>query len=213
MAITKASSNAVAPAAKGDLVVGSATNDAAVLGVGTNDQVLTADSSTATGLKWATASSGGMTLLASGSLTSTNVTLSSISSAYKDLLLLCHGWTNSAGNGQPSVDIASGADLVGVSRDGSTNSFYNASGGRIYLGTANGDRTNANNGGYIYIYNYASTTVTRKPFHSGASFTNVSAIGGTNFAGTIRATGAIDAITIYSDGTFNGGTYILYGVK
>jgi hypothetical protein len=184
------------------------------LAVGANDTVLTADSSTATGLKWAApASGGGMTLLASGSLTSTNVTLSSISSAYKDLLLLCHGWTNSAGNGQPSVDIASGADFVGVSRDGSSNFLYSTSGGRIYLGTSNGDRTNANNGGYIYIYNYASTTVTRKPFHSGASFTNVSAIGAANFAGTIRAAGAIDSITIYSDGTFNGGTYILYGVK
>lgn len=54
MAITKASGQAVAPAAKGDLVVGSATNDAAVLGVGSADQVLTVDSSTTTGLKWAT---------------------------------------------------------------------------------------------------------------------------------------------------------------
>jgi hypothetical protein len=56
MAITKATASSIAPAAKGDLVVGSATNDAAVLGVGTNDQVLTADSSTTTGLKWAAAS-------------------------------------------------------------------------------------------------------------------------------------------------------------
>ena len=55
MPITKATASSIAPAAKGDLVVGSATNDAAVLGVGSNDQVLTADSSTATGLKWATA--------------------------------------------------------------------------------------------------------------------------------------------------------------
>ena len=54
MAITKASSSAVAPAAKGDLVAGSATNDAAVLGVGANNTVLTADSTEATGLKWAT---------------------------------------------------------------------------------------------------------------------------------------------------------------
>lgn len=56
MAITKATASAVAPAAKGDLVVGSATNDAAVLGVGTDGQVLTADSTQSTGLKWATAS-------------------------------------------------------------------------------------------------------------------------------------------------------------
>jgi hypothetical protein len=56
MAITKASSNAVAPAAKGDLVVGNATNDSGILSVGTANQVLTVDSTTATGLKWASAS-------------------------------------------------------------------------------------------------------------------------------------------------------------
>jgi len=63
MPITKASSNAVAPAAKGDLVVGSATNDSGVLAVGANNTVLTADSAEATGLKWATPA-GGATLLA-----------------------------------------------------------------------------------------------------------------------------------------------------
>jgi hypothetical protein len=58
MAITKATASSVAPAAKGDLVVGSGTNDAAVLAVGSADQVLTVDSSTSTGLKWAAAAGG-----------------------------------------------------------------------------------------------------------------------------------------------------------
>jgi hypothetical protein len=53
MPITKATASSIAPAAKGDLVVGSATNDASVLAVGSANQVLTVDSSTATGLKWA----------------------------------------------------------------------------------------------------------------------------------------------------------------
>jgi hypothetical protein len=55
MAITKATASSIAPAAKGDLVVGSATNDASVLAVGSANQVLTVDSSTSTGLKWAAA--------------------------------------------------------------------------------------------------------------------------------------------------------------
>jgi hypothetical protein len=52
MPITKASGNSVTAAAKGDLVVGSATNDSAVLAVGNNGDTLLADSSATTGLRW-----------------------------------------------------------------------------------------------------------------------------------------------------------------
>ena len=58
MAVTKARSNAVAKAAKGDLSVGSGTNASSILAVGTDAQILVADSTASTGLKWATASSG-----------------------------------------------------------------------------------------------------------------------------------------------------------
>lgn len=46
--------------AKGDLLVGSAADTLARLAVGSNDQVLTADSSQSTGIKWAAASGGGI---------------------------------------------------------------------------------------------------------------------------------------------------------
>ena len=52
MAITKASSNAVAPAAKGDLIAGTTTNDSGVLAVGNNGETLVADSSATTGLRY-----------------------------------------------------------------------------------------------------------------------------------------------------------------
>jgi hypothetical protein len=45
-------------AAKGDLIVGTANNTAAILTAGTNDYVLTAASGEATGLKWAAAGAG-----------------------------------------------------------------------------------------------------------------------------------------------------------
>jgi len=47
------------PAAKGELVVGTAPNTAGVLTVGADGTVLTADSATATGTKWAAGGSGG----------------------------------------------------------------------------------------------------------------------------------------------------------
>jgi hypothetical protein len=48
--------------AKGDLIVATAADTVSRLAVGTNNHVLTADSSTATGLKWAAAAGGGKVL-------------------------------------------------------------------------------------------------------------------------------------------------------
>ena len=48
---------------KGDLIAGDGAGDATILGVGTNNHVLTADSSETSGVKWAAASSGGITAL------------------------------------------------------------------------------------------------------------------------------------------------------
>ena len=47
---------------KGDLAVGDGAGDVTILGVGTNNHVLTADSSEASGVKWAAAAGGGGTI-------------------------------------------------------------------------------------------------------------------------------------------------------
>lgn len=69
--------------AKGDLIAASAADTAARLAVGANNTVLTADSSTATGLKWATpASAPGLALsqIATGTLSGSTLSVSSLSS-------------------------------------------------------------------------------------------------------------------------------------
>jgi len=238
MPITKASSNAVAAAAKGDLVVGNATNDSGVLAVGSTDQVLTVDSTTATGLKWATAlpsqtgnsgkylttngsatswgtvSAGGMTSIASGTMSGSTVTLSSISASYKNLQLVIR---NVYGN---VADI-----FIRFNSNSGNNYFYN----KCTIGTAAwstqakqaywyfGDPgNNASPGSQIIvdIPDYASTTT--KTITSQASFPNPGAGAlAANFMNlNFGENNPITSITSHATiNTFSGGTYILYGVN
>jgi hypothetical protein len=87
-AVTITNSMATAIDAKGDLVAGTGADAFSRLAVGANDTVLTADSTAATGLKWATPSAGGgMTLINTGgtALSGTSTQVSSIPGTYKSL--------------------------------------------------------------------------------------------------------------------------------
>lgn len=63
--------------AKGDLISATAADTPARLAVGTNGHVLTADSTTATGLKWAAAAGGGKVLQVVQATTTTDVAIAS----------------------------------------------------------------------------------------------------------------------------------------
>ena len=86
--------NLINPSAKGDLYAGSAANTYTKLSVGANNTVLTADSTTATGLKWATASGGSQALTKITSATFTGVANTSttfdgvFSSTYNNYLIV-----------------------------------------------------------------------------------------------------------------------------
>jgi hypothetical protein len=94
MPITKATASSIAPAAKGDLVVGSATNDASVLAVGSANQVLTVDSSTATGLKWAAPSGDWVKITETVNSSTAAFSFTSIPTTYRHLILIMNGRSN-----------------------------------------------------------------------------------------------------------------------
>lgn len=84
--------------AKGDLISATAADTPARLAVGSNNQVLTADSSTATGLKWATPSSGApsWSLISTTSLTTGSSYSITGLSGYNQLLIRVNGVTTTA---------------------------------------------------------------------------------------------------------------------
>jgi hypothetical protein len=216
MPITKASSNAVAAAAKGDLVVGNATNDSGVLAVGSTDQVLTVDSTTATGLKWATASAGGMTVIASGNLSGSSTTISSIPATYNNLQLIVRDFYtfdtaqqlifrlngNSTSGSYTQYSIS--AESTSVALD--TNS-------RTFIATFLEATSDLNTFAYLNLIDYTNSM--NKHFQFGGSRTGTTNGGNRTGAGTFINTSAISSITITNENgvSVSGGSYILYGVK
>jgi hypothetical protein len=222
MPITKASSSAVAPGAKGELVVGNATNDSGILSVGANDTVLTADSTTATGVKWATPAAGGaFTLLSTTSLSSATTTVSSISGSYTDLYIavtfrpatnasvsfkfntstLQHNWVCQYLN-------YAGTTPTSYSNYGQTNN--------IFVDGTNFGADYGNNSAYIYVRNYAngiqSMNKTYQWTLQGSTTSGLAMI--ENGGGTFNTNSAItDFSMITGAASFQAGTIKIYGVK
>ena len=121
--------------AKGALLSATAASTPGVLGVGTNNQVLTADSSTATGLKWAAPAAGGKVLQVVNTTYGTQVSSSSstfvdtgltatitpTSATSKVLVFVCQmGVAKSAGNSNNRVGLRllrSGSEIIVFAAD------------------------------------------------------------------------------------------------
>jgi len=98
--------------AKGDIIAATAADTVARVAIGTDGQVLTADAASAAGVKWASASSGGMTLISTTSFTSQSVTLSSIPQTYKHLYATLENLDDS--NGTEEVQMRVNGATTGV---------------------------------------------------------------------------------------------------
>jgi len=98
--------------AKGDLIAATAADTVARLAVGTNGQVLTAASGQATGLEWATPSSGAKTWQqsATGAMTGSSITVSSLTG--QDILVSWLNWSATTNSVQLKYRLNSNSSAI-----------------------------------------------------------------------------------------------------
>lgn len=137
---TNAIQNAIVDA-KGDLIGATASDTPARLAVGTNGQVLTADSTEATGLKWVTAASSALVLTGSADFTTSSaVNINNCFSAtYLNYLVLINITAVSATDSDLSVRLrVGGADNTSANYYDNTyqNNGSTAGGNRVNTATS-----------------------------------------------------------------------------
>ena len=215
-------------AAKGDLIVGTANDTPGILSVGTNGYTLVADSSVSpTGLKWAAPSAGGgYTELATGSLSGATTRIQSISADYRELVLIVKGFrptsTSPLGRMYLRVNNDSGNNYwimtaAGASTAGSV-SFY-ALGNINYPQICDQmSRTDYTESVLVATFPDYARTDTDHLYRADVKYTYSADSAGYLTQGLIcyvpSTPAAINEIDIFtSEGTWDSGSYILYGVK
>ena len=208
--------------AKGDLITATAADTPARLAVGTNGQLLSADSTAATGLAWTAApSSGGMTLITTTTFNNTaaTYTYSSLGS-YKHLLIVGQGLQGSDGV----------VDSIGFQVNSDTGSNYYTGFIQNNAGTVSG--TNQTAGNFLLRWALAADGATSASFaatslwiwdYAGSGYKQNTAIiatgsGSSRFVtsnGNWNNTAAITSLTFFttSGNNFKAGIFKLYGVS
>lgn len=187
------------------------------LGVGANNTVLTADSTTATGLKWAAASSGGMTSLASGTLSSSSVVVSGLSGSYKNLQIVVRNYKPATDNDKLMIRINNDSNANRHRSLGSSNSNNGAPTETSIEITQGADNSVVTfNLAVINIPDYANTSTAK--FVDSVALVNDSTTTTQGYLvrnlGWYNQVGAVTGITFLNQtgGNFTSGDYIIYGV-
>jgi hypothetical protein len=206
--VTVTNSMATAIDAKGDLVPGTGADTFARLAVGANDTVLIADSTAATGLKWGTPASGGMTLISQQSMSgSSTIQWTSIPGTYKHLLVTVNGY-NTNGQMYTRLNSVSSSNYYNNTFGISSTEFY-ASG--PISGSSNSNYDNL----YFWVYNYAASVGFKLIDGFGYMRNSAGADSPRSIVGFLDSTTA--AITsvqlVSSSGNFTAGTANLWGVS
>lgn len=215
--VTVTNSMATAIDAKGDLIAGTGADAFARLAIGSNDQVLTADSTAATGMKWASAPTGGMTLLSTTTMSGVTTTISSISGSYNRLIISMYGVTGTGGSADQNMRILMNGSNSGKSVANAINSSGSQTVGLWNSNTMLDYNTPTNvlisggaNAWIIIIDDYANTS-NYKMYSAWGTYNGnvVGSIQGTNFS-----TSAITSLGFgFGTASATAGTIKIWGVK
>ena len=199
---------------KGDLIAATGASTPARLAVGANDTVLTADSTAASGVKWAVPATGSQTVLATGSLSSTSVSISSINQTYKDLKLYVYDLSNSSSGGA-SFRITINSDTSALySRIFISGTTVSSSLNAANIGLQSPINTNPEAKMVFNFYDYTNTTASKTGDFQMYfdDFNSSPMINMGSYA--YKSVSAISSIQLtVSSGGFASGTYTLVGIK
>ena len=204
--------------AKGNLIVGTGSGTYTAQAVGTDGQMLTANSAQADGVEWTTPAS--MTLLSTTTLSGTSTSITVAANTYKDLVAYIYGVNP---NATAALTLRINGITTGVYQETMTfgqengvvaHNVNNYTAMNLSVSGSQPVQTGVTTNVWVLTFRDANSTV-RKLIATNGNYVNSS----NNNVTTIQtdvvstATSAITNITVISSQTLTAGTVQLYGVK
>ena len=206
--------------AKGDLLTATADNTPARLGVGTNAQVLTADSTAATGLKWATAATpaSGLTFISGATFTSVtgvsapNSSFTSTYTNYRVIFTLTSAPTDLIymrlrASGSDNTTSAYYTAQNRINYSGTRSDYGGSAASSIILGTTSGSPAEWTQ----FILDFMNPQVALQTTVNIAGSTG--SIVSTTGVGAFNGTTAFDAFSLLINSSTISGNYRIYGYQ